>query len=120
MIETTMIPEQVKVPYEQLLTGVEDNYASGARGQETAEPPAYGRDAPVGQRNFSRIPGAIKAALTGARAKYPSLRIADLMAATSPLIKYTAIKVGLTGACLDMLCFGTCKEAGCTYKHPTT
>jgi hypothetical protein len=41
------------------------------------------------------------------------------MGATTPPLKYTAIRVGPTGACLDMLCFGACKEPDCTYKHPT-
>jgi hypothetical protein len=42
------------------------------------------------------------------------------MAATLPPIKYTAIKLRPTGACLDMICFGACKAAECTYKHPTS
>ena len=42
------------------------------------------------------------------------------MAATSPPIKYSAIKIGPNGACLDMLCLGMCKEPGCSYKHPVT
>jgi hypothetical protein len=37
-----------------------------------------------------------------------------------PPIQNTTVKIGPMGACLDMLCFGACKEAGCTYKHPTT
>jgi hypothetical protein len=66
MIETTMIPEQVNVPYGQLLTGVGDEDAGGAGGQESFEQPynsGAGGDAPVGQRTFSRVPGAIKTAL---------------------------------------------------------
>lgn len=42
------------------------------------------------------------------------------MSAPVPPIKYTAIKGGPTGACLDMLYFGSCNEPDCTYKHPTT
>jgi hypothetical protein len=42
------------------------------------------------------------------------------MGAMMPYIKYTTIKLGPTGACLDMLCLGTCIEASCTYNHPLT
>jgi hypothetical protein len=42
------------------------------------------------------------------------------MAAANPPLKYSAIKVGPNGACLDMLCLGACLEAGCSYKHPMT
>jgi hypothetical protein len=40
------------------------------------------------------------------------------MTATTPPLRYTAVKIGPTGACLDMLCLASCKDAGCTYKHP--
>jgi hypothetical protein len=73
----------------------------------------------VGQRNFGRVPGPLKAALAGARTKYPTIRVSDIMHAVSPPVKYTNIKLGPTGACLDMLCLGSCKEPSCTYKHPT-
>jgi hypothetical protein len=123
MIDTTMIPKMVNVPYGQLLGSAEQGEAMPSySGQES--PSEYRSadtgEAPVGQRTFSRVPGPIKAALAGARSKYPNIRVADLMMATVPPLKYTSIKVGPTGACLDMLCLGTCKEAGCTYKHPTT
>jgi hypothetical protein len=119
MIETTMIPAQMNVPFQELL-GVNDE-TSGAGGQESFEQPRAGRvgEAPAGQRVFARIPGPIKTALAGARQKYPNLRVADLMGATTPPLKYSTIRVGPTGACLDMLCFGICKEPDCTYKHPT-
>jgi hypothetical protein len=124
MIETSMIPEQVNVPYDQLIAGgrsTEDR--TGAGGQESFEhprTPASSGEAPVGQRVFNRIPGSIKAALTGARARYPSLKISDLMTAPVPPLRYATIKVGPTGACLDMLCLGACNDEGCTYKHPAT
>jgi hypothetical protein len=109
MIETTIIPEQVNVPYEQLLRGVDEGVGNGgteAGGQDSFEParaPSTA-DAPVGQRNFNRVPGPIKTALVaGARTKYPALRVlADLTVAATPLLRYTAVKIGSTGACLDM------------------
>jgi hypothetical protein len=121
MIETTMIPAQMNVPYNELLGAHSHDEAPGAGGQESFEQPRVGRagEAPVGQRVFSRVPGSLRSALSGARVKYPSIRIADLMAATTPPLKYSTIRVGPTGACLDMLCFGACKEPDCTYKHPT-
>jgi hypothetical protein len=30
------------------------------------------------------------------------------MAATTPPLRYTSVKIGPTGACLDMLCIGAC------------
>jgi hypothetical protein len=52
--------------------------------------------------------------------KYPTIRISDIMNATIPPIKYSVIKGGPTGACLDMLYLGACNEPECTYKHPST
>jgi hypothetical protein len=121
MIETTMIPEMVNVPYDQLLGGMEVQ-PTGPGGQESFEQPrgSRGGEAPVGQRVFTRVPGAMKSALSGARTKYPTVRISDFMSATTPPIKYSAIKGGPTGACLDMLYLGSCNEPDCTYKHPST
>jgi hypothetical protein len=112
MIETTMIPEQMNVPYQELLGAASRDDFTGPGGQESFEQPRTSRagDAPVGQRVFSRVPGSIKSALSGARSKYPELRIADVMGAPTPPLKYSAIRVGPTGACLDMLCSGACKE----------
>jgi hypothetical protein len=124
MIETTMIPEQVNVPYDHLLGGMgAGDDAAWTGGQDSAEPPyapSGQGDAPIGQRTFNRVPGSLKAALAGARTKYPNIRVSDIMGAATPPIKYSVIKLGPTGACLDMLCFGACKEATCTYKHPVT
>jgi hypothetical protein len=122
MISTTMIPEMVNVPYDQLLGADAGYHESGSGGQESFEQPrsSGGGEVPVGQRLFARVPRSIKSALSGARAKYPHLRISDIMSAPVPPIKYSSIKGGPTGACLDMLYFGSCNEADCTYKHPTT
>ena len=79
MIETTMVPKQANVLYEQLLFGAtpsDKGYGNGGvGGQEGYEPAcALGvADAPVGQRNFNRVLGPIKMVLAGARAKYPAL-----------------------------------------------
>jgi hypothetical protein len=122
MLETTMIPEQVNVPYGQLLAGTESIGRGG--GQDSFEPPhgSYSgeMDVPEIQQIFSRVPGPIKAALAGAQARYPTIRIAGIMAAATPPLKYSAIKVGPNGARLDIRCLGACQEAGCSYKHPLT
>jgi hypothetical protein len=109
MIATTMIPEMVNVPYDQLLGGKTEDRDAGTGGQASFEQPRGGRggEAAVGQRRvFSWVPGAIKSALSGARARrarHPEIRISDTMSAPTPPLKYSAIKGGPTGACLDML-----------------
>lgn len=121
MIATTMIPEMVNVPYDQLL-GTDSDTRAGSGGQASFEQPRGDRsgDAAVGERVFSRVPGPMKSALSGARSKYPDIRISDLMNAVSPPIRYSNIRGGPTGACLDMLYLGSCNEPSCTYKHPST
>jgi hypothetical protein len=79
MIETTMIPEQVNVPYEQQLFGAtppEEGLGGGGKGTDGQDPWESARSpgkasAPVEQRNFNRILGTIKTALSGVR---PSTR----------------------------------------------
>lgn len=118
-----MIPEQVNVPYERLLLGINaDDNMYGSRGQESFEQPSApgSADAPVGQQVFNLVPGPIKAALAGPRSKYPMIWVSEIMGAVTPPIKYTVIKLGPMGACLDMLCLGICKEVSCPYKHPLT
>jgi hypothetical protein len=123
MIKTSMIPEQVNIPYDQLVAGGQSgNDYMGRGGQESFEPPqsASSEDAPVSQRTFNQVPGPIRTALIGARTKYTDARMADLMAATLQLTKYTSLRIGPMGTCPNMLCLGACKEASCTYKHPLT
>jgi hypothetical protein len=122
MIATTMIPEMVNVPYDQLLGADADTNDTRSGGQDSFERPrgGSGGEVPVGQRVFSRVPGSLKSALSGARTRYPRIRVADIMNAPVPPIRYSAIKGGPTGACLDMLYLGSCNEPDCTYKHPTT
>jgi hypothetical protein len=79
-----------------------DNRLSGA-GQET--------------RTFRHVPPSVKAVLRGVRSKYPSVTVAELMAAHDPPLQYSNVKMGPNGSCLDYLCFGACKNARCSYKH---
>jgi hypothetical protein len=119
MLKTTMIPEQVNLPYGQLLAGASTEVQVTGVGQDSYEPPHSDRggDGPVGQQTFNQVLGPIRAALAGTRARFPNLCIAEILAVTSPLIKYSAIKLGPDGVCLDMLRLGQCKEPGCTYTH---
>jgi hypothetical protein len=41
----------------------------------------------------------------------------ELMAAHSPPLQYAQIKLGPSGSCLDYLCFGSCINSRCSYKH---
>jgi hypothetical protein len=66
---------------------------------------------------YKYVVPTIKTSLTGARSKYPTLTISDLMAATSPPLQYSQVRIGSAGACLDYLCFGLCKDTKCGYKH---
>jgi hypothetical protein len=95
MIETMMIPEQMNVPYHELLGAVLRDNPMGPGGQESFKQPwaNHAIDAPVGQRYFSRVPGPIKSALSGAHLlKYRELRIADVMAAATLSLRYSAIR----------------------------
>jgi hypothetical protein len=106
-----IVQAHLNVPYAELL------------GQGSGEPsygPETGRAGSRTQtesRTFRHVPAAIKTILRGARSKYPALTMAELMAAHSPPLQYAQIKLGPSGSCLDFLCFGSCKNSGCSYKH---
>jgi hypothetical protein len=50
-------------------------------------------------------------------AKKSTVRILDLMQASTPSLKYKDVKVGVGGGCLDLAVMGVCKAASCTYSH---
>jgi hypothetical protein len=68
-------------------------------------------------RIFRHVPPSIKTVLRGVKSKYPSVTIADIMAAHDPPLSYGQVKLGPKGSCLDYLCFGACKNSRCSYKH---
>jgi hypothetical protein len=74
----------------------------------------------MGARTFRNFPAAIKTILRCARSKCPALTIADLMSAHEPPLQYAQVKMGSNRACLDFLCFGSCKNNRCSYKHTAT
>jgi hypothetical protein len=85
MINMTMNPEMVNMPYGQLLAGAEHaEVGLGAGGQESFEEARVSGagEAPVDQRTFARVLCPIKAALAGTWTKYPNIWILDLMMAT--------------------------------------
>jgi hypothetical protein len=114
-----IVQTHLNVPYASLMgqgTG-EASYSNEHEGGTGAAPPVReAREA----RSFRHVPPPIKAILQGARSKYPSLTIAELMAAHEPPLQYAQVKLGPSGSCLDFLCFGLCKNARCSYKHGAT
>ena len=52
----------------------------------SAAAPTGGRssDLPAGKRICANVPGPVRSALSGARTKYPSIRVVDLMTAATP------------------------------------
>jgi hypothetical protein len=112
-----IVQAHLNVPYGQLM-GQEDN----------RDPPivssnprvATGTTGPQESRTFRHAPAAIKTILRGVRSKYPAVKIADLMAAHNPPLQYSQVKLGPSGSCLDYLCFGSCKNRHCSYKHVET
>ena len=49
--------------------------------------------------------------------QYPQLSIGALMNAVNPPVKYTDLKIGAKGTCLEMNLFGACRNTRCTYQH---
>jgi hypothetical protein len=68
-------------------------------------------------RIFRHVPAPIKIILKGASSKYPTVTIADMMAAHTTPLSYDQVKLGPNGACLGFLCFGACRNAKYNYKH---
>jgi hypothetical protein len=114
-VSAGIVQAHLNVPYVALL-GQDPGEASFSR--ESGE--ASKERATTGPRNFWHVPPAIKMILQGARSKYPTLTVADLMSAHQPPLQYAQVKLGPAGSCLDFMCFGSCKNRRCSYKHPTT
>jgi hypothetical protein len=107
-----IVQAHLNVPYSQLMGN-----------DTTDESPGYPEARSTGgaasreSRTFRHVPPSIKAILRGVRSKYPSVTIAEMMAAHDPPLQYTQVKLGPSGSCLDFLCFGACKNSRCSYKH---
>jgi hypothetical protein len=114
-IATEIVQAHLNVPFAQLF------------GQDSGEP-SHSPDTGAGgqararsePRTFRHVPAAIKTILRGARSKYPSLTVAELMGAHVPPLQYAQVKLGPNGSCLNFLCLGACKNGQCTYKHTET
>jgi hypothetical protein len=114
-IATGIVQAHLNVPFAQLL------------GQNLGEP-SHSPDTRVGgqartrsePRTFRHVPAAIKNILRGARSKYPSLTVVEVMGAHVPPLQYAQVKLGPNGSCLDFLCLRAYKNGQCTYKHTAT
>jgi hypothetical protein len=106
-----IVKAHLNVPYAKLLG---QDSGESSYGPETGA--TVGR-AQTENRTFRHVPAAIKTILRGVRSKYPALTMAEMMAAHSPPLQYAQIKLGPSGSCLDYLCFGSCKNHNCSYKH---
>jgi hypothetical protein len=110
-----IVQAHLNVPYAQLMgqDSGEASHSEEASGSRTSTPQRE-------SRTFRHVPPSIKTILRGARSKYPTLTVAELMAAHDPPLKYDQVKLGPSGSCLDFLVFGLCKNALCSYKHAAT
>jgi hypothetical protein len=104
-VATGIVQAHLNVPYSHLL------------GQDSGEPShsnegrsSLRSEAKEGPRLFRHVPAAIKTILGGARTKYPSVTVAEMMAAHHPPLLYGQVKLGPNGSCLDYLCLGACKN----------
>ena len=59
----------------------------------------------------------LKIATANVLRRAPDVRFNQIMAAVQPSLKYSAVKIGGNGTCLDMHYFGRCNEPTCNYKH---
>jgi hypothetical protein len=114
------IPIQTRVPYHDLLS-------AGTVGQEeaTARIPTERKEGQRGRggegpHRYTKVPAEIKAVLAGALAKHPTITVAKVMAAESPPVPYTKMKLGGNGHCLDFLALGLCSNKACSFIHDST
>jgi hypothetical protein len=108
-----IVHAQPNVPYDQLMGLDQSREQPNSLSPRATMEKGGARET----RIFRHVPAAVKTALWGARSKYPTLTVQELMAAHDPPLPYAQIKMGPSGTCLDYLCFGACKNAGCNYKH---
>jgi hypothetical protein len=59
----------------------------------------------------------LAAAILPARNKRATVKITDLINATTPPVLYNNVKVGAAGSCLDMIFLGKCVNPQCTFSH---
>jgi hypothetical protein len=115
-ISAGVVQAHLSVPYGTLLS-TDTEEAVPRHGQVEG---TYGASPRTESKTFRHVPPTIKTLLRGARSKYPSITIAEMMAAHEPPLQYAQVKLGPSGSCLDFLCLGSCKNNRCSYKHPAT
>jgi hypothetical protein len=107
-----IVQVHLNTPYAQLL-----GKNAGEPSEERDGPRDTGFVLPGEAQNYRHVPPTIKTALRGVGSKYPAVMIVELMAARNPPLKYGQVKLGPSGSCLDYLCFRTCEDARCFFKH---
>jgi len=115
-VASGIVQAHLNVPYGQMIS--EQSDAGNENGAHERTPAGGTNNNTPVPRLFRHVPPTIKTSLAGARSKYPSITVAELMAAHDPPLQYSAVKMGPNGTCLDYLCFGSCKTTRCSYKHP--
>jgi hypothetical protein len=110
-----IVPAHLNAPYAQLL-----GQDAGEPSEGNEEPRNAGIGSSKESRTYRHVPPSIKTILRGVRSKYPAITVAEIMAAHEPPLTYAQVKLGPNGSCLDFLCFGSCKNLRCSYKHLAT
>ena len=59
----------------------------------------------------------LAAAVLPARNKRATVKMTDLINATTPPVPYSNVRVGAAGSCLDMIILGKCVSPQCTFSH---
>jgi hypothetical protein len=59
----------------------------------------------------------LAAAVLPARNKRATVKVMDLINATTPPVPYSTVRVGIASSCLDMNILGKCVNPQCTYSH---
>ena len=59
----------------------------------------------------------LAAAVLPARNKRATVKVTDLINATTPPVPYSTVRVGIASSCLDMNILGKCVNPQCTYSH---
>jgi hypothetical protein len=117
-VATGNVQIYLNVPYSQLMGQDPGESSDGLRLDRKKLEGSNLVSGRSGEPRISRhVQAPIQTILKGARSKYPTVTVADLMTARTPPLSYDQVKLGPNGACLDFLCFGACRDAKCNYKH---
>jgi hypothetical protein len=126
-LDAGSLQEPFNVPTDRLLGFARPNQAiPGVPG-----PPSADIENPFEPRsNFPRglsVPGppwinpspnaTLVASVQVAVAKRASVRVLDMMQASTPKLRYRDVRIGASGGCLDFAVMGVCSAPSCSYSH---